>query len=100
MWPFKKRPPKTDLTDETNAYWMIEEIADLRSFRDVGETFIYLGRTCVVTSHWSEVIPYVGFHPLLRADYADDCGVIRSISFRRSELVGLRAMNPAPGPAA
>lgn len=42
MWPFKEKKPERDFTNET--------IADLKNFRDIGETFNYLGRNCILHS--------------------------------------------------
>ena len=80
MWPFKKKEPKPDRTGET--------IAKLKSFKDIGETFNYLGRTCVVTGHW-EYWPYCGVVPMLKFDYADEHGILHSVSANIRELPAL-----------
>jgi len=80
MWPFKKKE------FERNA--KVEAIAKLKAFRDVGETFKYLGRTCVVTGHW-EFWPYAGIVPILKFDYCDDSGRLHTATARVSELSAL-----------
>jgi hypothetical protein len=80
MWPFKKKEPERD--------WTSEEIEKLKAFRDVGETFNYLGRTCVVTGHW-DWWPHIGVIPMLKFDYCDDCGKLHAASARVSELPAL-----------
>ena len=58
MWPFsKKEEPKENRTQAC--------IDKLQEFRKVGETFNYLGRTCVVTGH-SDFYPYLGIVPMLK----------------------------------
>ena len=80
MWPFKKKEPERDMTGEA--------IEKLKAFRDVGETFNYLGRTCVVTGHW-KFVPYRGAVPMLTFDYCDDHGRLHAASSRVSELPAL-----------
>lgn len=80
MWPFGEKEPERDKTGEA--------IAELKAFRDVGETFNYLGRICLVTGHW-EWWPRLGVIPLLKFDYCDDVGVLHSCSARRAELPAL-----------
>lgn len=81
MWPFKKKEHERDTTGEA--------IAELKAFRDVGETFNYLGRTCVVTGHW-EYWRDIGVVPMLKFDYCDDHGVLHAVSARLAELPALR----------
>lgn len=93
MWPFsKKEEPKED---RTQAY-----IDELRAFRDVGDTFNYLGRRCVVTGHY-EFNLHLGIIPVLKFDYADKHGVIHSMSASIRELPALvnqqNHKKPAPG---
>ena len=81
MWPFsKKEEPKENRTQAC--------IDELRAFRNVGETFNYLGRTCIVTGH-CDFHPYVGIIPMLKFDYADEHGVIHSMSAYIRELPAL-----------
>jgi len=85
MWPFKKKESKEPIEDLRHA-----AIEKIEGFRKIGETFNYLGRTCVVTGH-QELIPMLGVMPMLRCDYADDAGVLHSIKFLPHELPALIA---------
>lgn len=85
MWPFKPKPKAP--------CWKQQGVEAFKAFRDIGQTFNYLGRTCIVTRHWM-LWPYVGPIPELHADYVDECGIVRSISFLLGELPGLKAQNP------
>jgi hypothetical protein len=85
VWPFTKKEPKPD--------WCDEGIAALKAFRDVGQTFSYLGRTCIVTGHWEWMGIDFGPRPVLLCDYADDRGEIRQLKFNLSELPALEAQN-------
>lgn len=67
-----------------------QQVQALREFRDLGETFNYLGRTMIVTGHWDDH-PEIRPWAVLKCDYADDSGVIRKIEFGPSELPGLIA---------
>ncbi len=68
--------------------WKEKAVDDLKKFRDIGETFNYLGRTCIVTSHIRHDM-CLGSLPALLCDYVDKHGVIRNISFGLDELTGL-----------
>lgn len=85
MWPFKTKPREPN--------WKIQAIKDLRAFRDIGQTFNYLGRTCVVKRHWM-LWPHFGPVPELWADYVDEQGIVRTLTFLIGELPGLKAQNP------
>lgn len=85
MWPFKKNEPKPDLA--------MEAIEDLKSFRDVGETFNYRGIEMIVESY-GEFLPYIGFVPSLFAAYKNDHGELKHAKFLPRELPALRAENP------
>lgn len=80
MWPFKKKEPERNCAGEA--------IEKLQEFKKIGETFNYLGRTCIVTGHW-EFWPCVGVVPLLQFDYADDTGKIHNCKMRVTELPAL-----------
>ena len=96
MWPFKRKK-KVDLWADMITSFE-NGIRDLEAFRKVGETFTYLGRTCVVTS-LGECIP--GQYPYalptvvarLAANYADNQGRIHEITFAWDQLPTLIAMN-------
>lgn len=83
MWPFKhKSEPESDYIVN------VTPDARLKAFRDIGETFNYLGRECVVTGHGKLVGIglAVVYQSELCADYCDNNGVIRQIKFSLSEL--------------
>lgn len=66
-------------------------LADLEGFRKIGETFNFLGATCVVTGYvWSTLEESA----ILFCDYRDGYGVIREHQFSHHELPGLRNQNP------
>ena len=76
MWGFLK------LQDPT------EGIEKLKAFRDIGETFNYLGAKCVVTGHchYEPCFPGIVAIPTLKFDYRDASGVIRSSSASVEDL--------------
>lgn len=80
MWPFKKKTLEVDPR--------IEAIAALKAFGGIGHQFNYLGRVCVVTGHY-DFLPWYGIVPMLKFDYADNSGVLHSMSARVSELPAL-----------
>lgn len=82
IWPFKRAriASKSD------------RVQPFRDFRSIGETFTYLGRTCVVTDYCG-----VFGEPLLSADYADDRGIIHNVMFSIEELPALIAQNKQGG---
>jgi hypothetical protein len=99
MWPFKKTATMVDVDEEAlstaikvfkkeSDHWADLELAELKAFRDVGETFNYLGRECVVTGH--RYLPgRFGCWPHMQFDYCDNNGVIHSMSARANELPAL-----------
>jgi len=80
MWQFKKKEPERDTIGEA--------IAELKEFRDVGETFIYLGRICIVTGH-CHYFPGFGVVQMLKFNYCDNNGVIHSACAQLAELPGI-----------
>mgnify|MGYP003449279869 CR=1 FL=1 len=74
-------------------YSATEDIAELKAFRDIGETFSYLGRTCVVTGYY-KFYPIVGKVPALLFDYCDDHGVLHSTSIEVDLLPGIKKLQP------
>lgn len=54
-----------------------DKFSRLKEFRDVGETFQYLGRTCVVTGFMNYPMALCDL-PTIMYDYADNNGVIHS----------------------
>lgn len=85
MWPFNHKT-NGGKTPEENAWFRqrsIEDaaIATLREWRDVGQTFDYLGRSMCVVRH-SHPGPYGLVRvPAITATYADDNGVLREHVF-------------------
>jgi hypothetical protein len=82
MWPFKGKQE----IGATEA-----QVAQFRSFRNVGQKFNYLGRTCIVTE--INHCPLVLAQAYLYADYVDDAGVIHRTRFFFDELPALKAEN-------
>ena len=80
MWPFKKAEPRENTT--------LTAVNKLREFCDVGDSFMYLGRKCVVTGH-VEMMPW-GFAPLLKFDYCDNEGRLHNGSAMVSEISALQ----------
>ena len=86
MWTFTKKQPAED--GERQAAF-----DDLKSFRDIGEKFNYMGIEMIVESH-VKPLSYVGFVPQLTAAYRNKEGELKHACFMRSELPALRAENP------
>lgn len=111
MFPFK-RTNKPERKEETQSMRFLREdmeqegrIEKLKSWRGIGRTFLYLGRTCVVKQlHKTETryvtISYL-FPPMpvpkktaaIIADYATENGEIKQIVFDFTELDTLIEMN-------
>ena len=91
MWPFKKKEVEEPKVDRTQIC-----IENLKAFRKLGEKFNYLGVTIIVTGH-HELELGVGYRlnlrPVLKGDYKNDKGEIKSISFAYRELPALQAEN-------
>ena len=85
MWPLKKnQEPKKNYTQEA--------IDELRSFRDIGEKFNYMGIEMIVESHLSLVGHYI--FARISAAYKNKNGDLKHAEFLRRELPALRAENP------
>ena len=93
MWPFKKKEAKP-----VEPNYRLAMIEKMQEWRSVGEEFEYLGRRMIVAGHWR-----IGVHgfpgglcvePCLRADYADNNGVIHSVSFSNAEIEALMRAQP------
>ena len=93
MWPFKKKEVEATKID-IRIKNMNDTIEKFKAFREIGETFNYLGRTCIVTGHWT-FSGYMGYTPELKFDYADELGVIHSTSITIHELPVLLKQNSA-----
>jgi hypothetical protein len=85
MWPFSRKK------DQPKESYLEVGIKELKEFRDIGDSFKYLGRTMVVTRHHT----FDGFDvwPKLICDYADNHGVLRQAVFGLHELEGLKKQN-------
>lgn len=81
MWPFKKKQE----VKETKVDHTALAIEKFKEFRQIGETFNYLGRTCLVTSH-CHYEPWFGLVPELKFEYADNNGVIHHCCAQPSGL--------------
>ncbi len=84
MWPFKKKEPCRNFTQEA--------IDDLKSFRDIGEKFNYMGIEMIVESHYY-FSPY-GCFAGISAAYKNEHGELKHAEFIRRELTALRNENP------
>ena len=84
MWPFAKKKPERD--------WTQEAIDKLRSFRDVGEKFNYMGIEMIVESHYFSDIDCV--YPRISAAYKNNNGELNHAEFQLHYLPALRAENP------
>ena len=92
MWPFKKKDAKPAVPDHRMAL-----IQQLEAWREIGQEFEYLGRRMIVSGHYSIGGGYpmgLYMNPGIRADYADDMGVIHAISFSAAESVALMTAQP------
>ena len=84
MWPFAKKEPERDYTQET--------IEKLRSFRDVGEKFNYMGIEMIVERHCD--FTQYGSFPKITAAYKNNNGELNHAEFWVRDLPALRAENP------
>jgi hypothetical protein len=91
MWPFNRKPKEPKPPS-----WRQLAVDELRAWRKIGDTFSYLGRTCVVTGYCQYYFHELGSHVYVKlsADYADDLGHIRHISFDWSEAQAVMRNNP------
>jgi hypothetical protein len=65
-----------------------QDTRTLEEFREIGETFLYMGRTCCVVSH-SVYAGTQGLIPGLRYQYTDNNGVIRDQTVFMPDVHGL-----------
>ncbi len=98
MWPFSRQRDAVRAPPDFNQQ-MIEQ---LRAWRDIGDSFEYLGRTMIVTKHYDvdyTIIgrcPVIQFRAAVKADYADDVGVIHGVTFDAMEAIALMRSQPKP----
>lgn len=99
MWPFN-RGGKIAVTKNEGLDLAEQLVRQLATWRPIGEKFEYLGRTMVVTAHHiidvsrEYPLPQVRLRPVIQANYADELGVIRSITFGTQEAVALMLAQP------
>ena len=93
MWPYgnKKEDVKPAEPD-----WKTKLIDEMKAWRKIGQKFNYLGRECVVTEYSEMKMIGMAFYidVGIRANYADNLGVIHNISFSASESRALMANEP------
>jgi hypothetical protein len=94
MWPFRKKTEGIVAPKEPS--WQEQAINVLRDWKPVGGTFTYLGRECVVSGHSRTEYYSFGAYtrPQLRADYADNNGVIHAIEFSWAEAKAIMSKQP------
>lgn len=94
MWPFKGKVVSPQNTQDSLAKKQIEEI---QAWRGIGKTFDYLGRKCAITGYHDFIM--CGWMPImiprLKANYADELGVIHSINLGYCEFLELRSREDA-----
>ena len=106
MWPFKSEEVHEVAEKEQPVdYPAIEykRMAEIKEWRDIGEEFNYLGTKCLMTHHhcfetryrlcFPYPIPYLLKCAQIKADYVDNYGQIRSVSFGYGELGNLIKQN-------
>lgn len=100
MWPFKGfkaggviQAPEMTKHNRSSKQELVDE---MRAWRKIGDTFNYLGRECVVTGYARYIPHHLGIDVAveLQADYADDLGVIRSVTFTPREWRALADKQP------
>jgi hypothetical protein len=95
MWWNKKRAIEQKEKETLIIDLTTERINELRAFRDIGDTFNYLGRTIIVTGHSTIMSSQFFFSrfPMLLGDYVDNEGIIRQVKFDYAELSGIKKQN-------
>lgn len=65
-----------------------DEVAKLKSFRDIGEKFNYLGAKMIVVAHFRRGVDPEGTYqePILKCDYINNLGEIKDAYFSTDEL--------------
>lgn len=103
MWPMKKTtvliPQSSAKLDEEKSH--LVDVAKLKTWRDIGDSFNYLGRTMVATSHEKIIVMPSSLYkiPCLTAEYADEHGIIHKIELSMAVCKKLMASQPAALPA-
>lgn len=100
MWPFKNKSKIR--VDEPSPYKRRQDMYDMairrfERFRKIGETFTYMGITMTVTQHigtsFGGLYTPTYIVPEFCANYVNNNGDIKDITFCTSELSGLIAEN-------
>lgn len=94
MWPFSKKPAGPSAWDLKEAR-RVARIEWLQTAYPLARIFQYLGRDCVPTCHWYFVPCFDtggSWRAELSCDYADDHGVIRTLTLSYAEAVALKGM--------
>lgn len=94
LWPFNRKP----IAQPKQKSWKQLAVDEMKEWRGIGETFLYLGRECVVTGYFHYVPSHLGIDCVvqLSAEYADDLGVIRYCQFNWGEVKAMMAKQPRP----
>lgn len=103
-WRFWKRTEAAETVEAKPDIWANNQklIEILRSWRDVGQEFEYLGRRMVVVSHsvldtWPDYpFPRLYIKPELKARYADNRGEIHTLIFSEAEAMMLASGTALP----
>lgn len=104
MWPFTKKPEVSEKPYPRYKDYGAETMQDMRKWRDIGETFEFLGKTFSVVSHGQYSYSIAGWPhnqtqsiPELKAIYVDLHGVVREISFNSGQWEAIKKANEAGG---
>lgn len=96
MW-FEKK--KTEEEPKKEKSWEETAMEEIKSFRDIGEKFNYLGVEMMVTGHFDVHFPLnvydsLRIKPCLKVDYVTKNGEIKGGTFYVKDLPMLRKENP------
>lgn len=100
MWPFASKP-KDVKPARPERDWGAETMAEMRKWRDIGDTFEFLGTKFSVVSHgtysysvmvWPHI--YTQSTPELKAIYVDLQGCIREITFNSAQWEAIKKQCP------
>ena len=94
MWPFKTKAHAVGgFVEPAKSKWELDQsrVEALRSWRDVGQEFEYLGRRMVVVGHSRIEFAHMSMWlvPEVRARYADDKGQVHELALSESEALAL-----------
>lgn len=94
MWPFATNSKQKNDSSSKSPQ---QEITELKEWRDVGDTFMYLGQELSVVSH-CRLVQGLSIHliPVLEAEYIDRNGVIRTHEFSLEQAQMLIRLTRTP----